>query len=107
MMLQTLYPRDYMGPRYWETLQRKQGLEENFESGDAPRFPQGCQALVCDWQIGMDPKQSHGNGFNILYSDGHAKFFKAVVLPITGRGDYKNRKNPDMFDTWYYFNTHR
>jgi len=101
-----VYPRDYINAGYWLTLQEHQGLPEDMD-GTAPRMPQGNQALVSDWQIGMDPKESHGNGFNVLYSDGHAKFFKAVVLPATGRGDYKNRKAPDMYDTWYYFNTHR
>jgi len=101
-----VYPREYINEGYWLTLQEKQGLPEDIE-GAAPRLPQGNQALVSDWQIGMNPKESHGNGFNVLYSDGHAKFFQAVLLPTTGRGDYKTRVLPDQYDTWYYFNTHR
>ena len=91
---------------YWLLLQRKQGLPEDID-GTAPRLPQGNQALVADWNVGMSIREAHGNGVNALYSDGHAKFFQFASYPAEIQELLKSGGRAASNDVWYYFNTHR
>lgn len=97
-----VYPRDYIDCGYWQVLQQKQGLaprcEEGVDEGVAPRLPQGCQALVSDWSIG-GPAMVHGNGVNVMYSDGHVKFVKYDKRSSSG--------STQNFTTWFIYNLNR
>lgn len=94
-----VYPPDYIAGGYWEVLQLKQGLAPNWEEGVAPRMPQGCQALVSDWSMGGSPAV-HGNGVNVLYSDGHAKFLQCdATMPYS--------EHTESYKMWYFYNQHR
>jgi len=101
-----IYPRDMINDDYWFLLQRKQGLPED-RDGTAPRLPQGNQALVADWNVGMNIKEAHGNGVNVLYSDGHAKFFQHGTFPAEIQELLRTSGRAASNDMWYYFNTHR
>ena len=93
-----VYPRDYISRKYWELLQVKQGLKPDVDNGVAPRIPQGCQALVADWSIYMRGTPAvHGNGVNVLYSDGHARFLKCDASIGTSQ----------IEETWYFYNKNR
>jgi len=92
--VKNVYPRDQISGHYWEYLQEVQGITD---PNIPPRIPQGVQALVSDWNINSgSAKWSHGNGFNVLYSDSHVKFFQLVTLPEAGRAGRD--------ETWYHFN---
>ncbi len=96
-----VYPRKYINDEYWKFLKEKQ----DFPAADidnenvAPRIPKGCQALVSDWNIGLNTALVHKDSVNVLYSDSHVKSFKTVTMP----GDERKFEN----EMWYFYNNNR
>jgi len=97
---QNVYPREYINEQYWKLLQDKQGITPEYP-GEAPRIPQGCQALASDWSMDLRGKPAvHGNGLNVLYSDGHVKFLKCDATMYYS-------EHPLSIEMWYFYNQSR
>lgn len=96
-----VYPRDYIACGYWQELQRHQGLTRDCNDGPTPRLPEGCQALVSDWSLDMRGNPAvHGNGVNVLYSDGHVKYIQCDAT-------LRYSESTESYRMWYYYNQNR